>query len=146
MPRIPRLPRARLRRRAEPDTTVESQLLDPDATAAHEPVADPAGADGGAAQPEAGPAAAGPDASPTAVPAQAAPGVPPEAEAPVAGMAPDEIVAAHSFRMRGRMRRRLRFLRQARELGFRDLGGLVFDLHRFGRSRHDLVLAKLQRL
>jgi hypothetical protein len=61
-------------------------------------------------------------------------------------MEPEEVVAASRFRMRGRMRRRLRFLRQERELAFRDLGGLVFDLHRFGRSRHDLVLAKLQRL
>jgi hypothetical protein len=44
------------------------------------------------------------------------------------------------------MRRRLHFLRKARELGYRDLGGLVFDLHRF-RQRHDeLVIAKLATL
>jgi hypothetical protein len=50
------------------------------------------------------------------------------------------------FGMRGRMRRRLYFLRKARELGYRDLGGLVFDLHRF-RQRHDeLVVAKLATL
>jgi hypothetical protein len=47
------------------------------------------------------------------------------------------------FRARGRARRRLRFLRKARELGYRDLGGLVFDLHRFGRRNDPLVLAKL---
>ena len=47
------------------------------------------------------------------------------------------------FRARGRARRRLRFLRKARELAYRDLGGLVFDLHRFGQRNDPLVLAKL---
>ncbi len=51
-----------------------------------------------------------------------------------------------SFAERARARRRLRFLRRARELGFRDLGGLVFDLHRFGRERADLVAAKVHTL
>jgi hypothetical protein len=37
----------------------------------------------------------------------------------------------------------LRFLRKARELAYRDLGGLVFDLHRFGQRNDPLVLAKL---
>ena len=50
------------------------------------------------------------------------------------------------FRQRTRMRRRLRYLRRLRELAFRDLGGLVFDLHRFGRERNDLVTAKLEAL
>jgi hypothetical protein len=48
------------------------------------------------------------------------------------------------FSERGRMRRRMRFLRKARELAYRDLGGLVFDLHRFGRRNDTLVLAKLE--
>ncbi len=48
-----------------------------------------------------------------------------------------------SFRERGRFRRRLRYLRRVRELGFRDLGGLVFDLHRFARTGDALVRAKL---
>ena len=47
------------------------------------------------------------------------------------------------FAERGRMRRRIRFLRKARELAYRDLGGLVFDLHRFGQRNDPLVLAKL---
>lgn len=51
-----------------------------------------------------------------------------------------------SFRERGGLRRRLRYLRRARELAFRDLGGLVFDLHRFQRDRPDLVEAKLSAL
>jgi hypothetical protein len=44
------------------------------------------------------------------------------------------------------MRRRARFLRRARELAYRDLGGLVFDLHRFGRRNDQVVLAKLATL
>jgi hypothetical protein len=48
-----------------------------------------------------------------------------------------------SFRDRGRLRRRLRFLRRARELAFRDIGGLMFDMRRFGRERPDLVESKI---
>ena len=44
------------------------------------------------------------------------------------------------------MRRRLRELRRLREFGFGDLGGLAFDLYRFGRERHDLLEQKLQTL
>jgi hypothetical protein len=64
------------------------------------------------------------------------------------GEAPGEAAAdaPPSFRSRGAMRRRLRYLRRARELGFRDLGGLVFDLRRFERERRDLVDAKVQAL
>jgi hypothetical protein len=47
------------------------------------------------------------------------------------------------FRDRGRLRRRLRFLRRARELAFRDIGGLMFDMRRFGRERSDLVESKI---
>ncbi len=50
------------------------------------------------------------------------------------------------FRSRGRARRRARFLRKARELAYRDLGGLVFNLHRFGQRNDALVLAKLTTL
>ena len=54
--------------------------------------------------------------------------------------------AAPRLRDRGRMRRRLRYLRKARELALRDLGGLVYELYRFGRDRNDLVVEKLKRL
>ncbi|MDQ3677331.1 MAG: zinc ribbon domain-containing protein, partial [Actinomycetota bacterium] len=60
-----------------------------------------------------------------------------------------EVVAApapQSFKDRGRLRRHLRFLRRARELGFRDIGGLIFDMRRFKRSRPDLLDAKLDAL
>lgn len=67
------------------------------------------------------------------------------AEPPIAE--PSAVVAAPrrpGFRERGRMRRRLRFLREVRELGFRDLGGLVFDQHRFQRPNEVLVHAKVE--
>jgi hypothetical protein len=44
------------------------------------------------------------------------------------------------------MRRRLRFLRRARELAYRDLGGLVFEMHRNSQRRDELVTAKLTTL
>jgi hypothetical protein len=50
------------------------------------------------------------------------------------------------FRARGRMRRRLRYLRKLRELQVRDLGGLVFDLRRFERKREDLIAQKIDQI
>ena len=47
------------------------------------------------------------------------------------------------WRTRGRLRRRMRYLREVRELGYRDLGGLVFDQHRFQRPNDGLVLGKV---
>jgi hypothetical protein len=44
------------------------------------------------------------------------------------------------------MLRRIKYLRQVRELSYRDLGGLMFDLHRFGGRRDELLAAKLTRL
>jgi hypothetical protein len=44
------------------------------------------------------------------------------------------------------MRRRARYLRRVRELAYRDLGGLVFNLHRFGQRNDALVTAKLTTL
>ncbi len=53
---------------------------------------------------------------------------------------------ATGFGSRGRTRRRVRFLRKARELAYRDLGGLVYNLHRFGQRNDPLVLDKLNTL
>ncbi|MGK2936424.1 MAG: zinc ribbon domain-containing protein [Solirubrobacteraceae bacterium] len=69
-----------------------------------------------------------------------------EADAAAPAGAEPEPAGTPGFRERGRMRRRLRYLRRAHELGLRDLGGLVFDLRRFRRQRFDLVEAKLQTL
>jgi hypothetical protein len=55
-------------------------------------------------------------------------------------------VESPGFAERGRMRRRARFLSRARELAYRDLGGLVFSLHRFGQRNDALVMAKLSTL
>jgi hypothetical protein len=51
---------------------------------------------------------------------------------------------APGFRERGQMRRRLRFLRKARELAYRDLGGLVFEIYRQSERRDELVAAKVE--
>lgn len=74
---------------------------------------------------------------------------PPDDQQPIpAGVDPAQAAApaAPSFRDRGRYRRRLRYLRRVRELGFRDLGGLVFDLNRFGKQGDELVRGKVSAL
>ena len=107
----------------------------PGATGAAAPGATGAAASGGAGA--AAPGAAGAAAS-GAAQAPAAEGAPPGAAAPA-----EPAQKGAGFRSRGRMRRRARFLRKARELAYRDLGGLVFNLHRFGQRNDALVLAKL---
>jgi hypothetical protein len=87
----------------------------------------------------------------TTAPAQQAQDENPPATTPDATVAPaDAADGAPSeppgFASRGRARRRARFLRKARELAYRDLGGLVFNLHRFGQRNDELVLAKLTTL
>jgi hypothetical protein len=67
----------------------------------------------------------------------------PAADAPVDSASPP---SPPGFGARGRVRRRARFLRKARELAYRDLGGLVYNLHRFGQRNDSLVLAKLATL
>jgi hypothetical protein len=65
---------------------------------------------------------------------------------PASEQIPEPQPKAPGFGERGRMRRRARFLRRARELAYRDLGGLVFDLHRFSQRNDQVVLAKLATL
>ncbi len=48
-----------------------------------------------------------------------------------------------SFLQRGRVRRRVQFLRRLREVELRDLGGFMVELHRFGTDRPHLVQEKL---
>jgi hypothetical protein len=74
--------------------------------------------------------------------------VPPVEAEPAAEPAPaiDPVAAVPAnptWRERGRLRRRLRYLREVRELGYRDLGGLVFDQHRFQRPNDGLVQGKV---
>ena len=77
-------------------------------------------------------------------PAPPPPAPPPPGETQEANVVAEPLPP--SFKDRGRLRRRLRFLRRARELGFRDIGGLIFDMRRFRRSRPDLLDAKLDAL
>ncbi|HEY2636137.1 MAG TPA: hypothetical protein VGI54_02015 [Solirubrobacteraceae bacterium] len=51
-----------------------------------------------------------------------------------------------TLRERSRMRRRVRYLRAAREVELRNLGGLVYELSRFRRRRDDLVKRRLESL
>jgi hypothetical protein len=74
----------------------------------------------------------------------------PEAAQPLAEQAPAEPVgpepapAASPAIARGQMRRRLRYLRQLRELQLRDIGGFLVECRRFGRAASpDVVHAKV---
>jgi hypothetical protein len=119
-------PFARLRRGegAQPEPGAPTDIADPaTAEAPPSPIAD----------------APAPDAAATAAPDATAP-----ADAVAADHLPGE--PTPGFVERGRLRRRLRYVRRAREVALRDLGGLVFDLHRFGRERTDLVEQKLTAL
>ncbi|HEX7299092.1 MAG TPA: hypothetical protein VF257_08790 [Solirubrobacteraceae bacterium] len=115
------------RRRERPAVEADAEQAATEAPTAAQPVADP-----GPATPPDAAAQAGDTAS----------------QAPVAAVpAGQEPVPDHpSFRHRGRLRRRLRYLRRVRELGFRDLGGLVFDQHRFSSVNEELVRGKLAAL
>jgi hypothetical protein len=62
------------------------------------------------------------------------------AAAPTTDSAPEH----PGFADRGKLRRRLRYLRRVRELQLRDLGGLVYETHRRSRPRQDLVDRKVE--
>ncbi len=95
--------------------------------------------------PQADPAAPGQDAPGTPAAGAAAQAIESPAGAPAGAVAPAPLEDP-GFKGRGSMRRRARFLRKARELAYRDLGGLVFNLHRFGQRNDVLVIAKLTTL
>jgi hypothetical protein len=67
----------------------------------------------------------------------------------IAGLDPLEPPSPTVWR-RGPLRRRLRYLRRARELMLRDLGGLLYEVHRTGGGKLDdhapLLGAKVERL
>ena len=92
----------------------------------------------------AGGAAPAPGATTGAVPAPGAPD--PQTQVVVQELPAGGAAGGASFRDRGKLRRRLRFLRRTRELAFRDIGGLIFDMRRFGRDRPELVEAKISAL
>ena len=122
------------------------------ATAETDPAAGPATAPAAeqhaAVSAEGGPLpAAGRAPAPTDASAPGAEPPGPGAARPAAPAGTDPAAApGPGFRERARLRRRLRFLRRVRELGFRDLGGLVFDQHRFRRPEPGLVTQKVTAL
>jgi hypothetical protein len=67
-----------------------------------------------------------------------------------AGIDPSELEQAPASTRRGRLRRRLRYLRAVRELLLRDLGGLTYEIHRTASARHEsygrLQQAKAERI
>ncbi|HTE60202.1 MAG TPA: hypothetical protein VK631_07600 [Solirubrobacteraceae bacterium] len=67
-----------------------------------------------------------------------------------AGLDPAEAPMRPPAGRRGRLRRRLRYLRRARELMLRDLGGLLYEVHRTGGGSVDshatVIGAKVQRI
>lgn len=67
-----------------------------------------------------------------------------------AGLDPAAVGAAPATGRRSRLRRRLRYLRRARELMLRDLGGMLYEVHRTGAgdaAAHSGVIgAKVERL
>jgi hypothetical protein len=48
-----------------------------------------------------------------------------------------------TLRERGKIRRRVRYLRKLRELQLRDVGGFALEQRRLGRERPDLMRSKL---
>lgn len=94
-----------------------------------------------AAPADPGEQAAGPAPNGSPAPGHAGDPVPHGGEAAGAMPAPPQ---RPGFRERGRLRRRLRYLREVRELGYRDLGGLVLDQHRFQRPNEELVAVKVE--
>lgn len=128
-------------------------------------------ADAGEPLPEgqaAAPEGAAPATDPATGPTQPLPGNAPPAEQPApaakpadkpvlladpgtpAGVDPATAPMRPPAGRRGRLRRRLRYLRRARELMLRDLGGLLYEIHRTGggnvESHGNIVRAKVQRI
>jgi hypothetical protein len=63
-----------------------------------------------------------------------------------AGVGPEDLERRSGAGRRGKLRRRARFLRRARELALRDLGGLVYEAHRRDQDGTKLVAEKVQHL
>src|SRR4051794_3170251 len=63
-----------------------------------------------------------------------------------AGAGPEDLERRRTTGRRGKLRRRARFLRRARELALRDLGGLVYEARRREQDGGALVEDKVRRL
>jgi hypothetical protein len=60
-----------------------------------------------------------------------------------AGIDPEDLERRAGAGRRGKVRRRARFLRRARELALRDLGGLVYEARRRDQDGDKLVAEKV---
>jgi hypothetical protein len=116
---------------------------------AGEPPADEQAATPEGASTTAETAPAGDEAKTTQLPVTTPPALAADPDRP-AGLDERATAAQPPTGRRGRLRRRLRYLRRARELMLRDLGGLVYEVHRTGGGdfgAHRGVLdGKLERL
>lgn len=63
-----------------------------------------------------------------------------------AGVTPEDLERRSGAGRRGKARRRVRFLRRARELALRDLGGLVYEAQRRDQDGGKLVKEKVEHL
>jgi hypothetical protein len=91
-------------------------------------------------EPAHGSAPTAPDGERPAAPAsEAGPPLP-------ADLAPEDVERRTVAGRRGKLRRRARFLRRARELALRDLGGLVYEARRRDQDGGALVAEKVQQL
>jgi hypothetical protein len=63
-----------------------------------------------------------------------------------AGVTPEDLERRSGAGRRGKARRRVRFLRRARELALRDLGGFVYEAQRRDQDGAKLVKEKVQHL
>ncbi len=116
---------------------------EPPPPAAYAEPAEPAAqAEPGEPAAQAEPAEPAAQAEPAEPAAQAEPAEP-AAQAEPAEPAAPEIPVEPGFVARGRIRRRVRYLRRLREIQLRDIGGFVLELHRLGRERPDLLQAKV---
>src|SRR5258708_4102405 len=70
----------------------------------------------------------------------------PDLDAVTADTQPGAPEVRDGFAERAKLRRRLRYLRRARELGYRDLGGFLLESYRAGQPQEAIVLAKLRTL
>jgi zinc-ribbon domain len=84
--------------------------------------------------------------APTAPDGEPTPAVRADGRPLPAGTGPEDLERRTTTGRRGKLRRRARFLRRARELALRDLGGLVYEARRREQDGGKLVAEKVGRL
>ncbi|MHB8694830.1 MAG: hypothetical protein ACYDHH_26660 [Solirubrobacteraceae bacterium] len=130
-----------------PQAEPEREIEQPVATVVAEPVAEPAPEPvvEEAVEPEPAPEPVVETAAPEPVVETVAPepAAPEPIAPPIRARSPSRSRTTPGHVERGRMRRRVRYLRALREIQLRDIGGLALELYRFGKHRPDLLEAKI---